>query len=170
MAQETATMVEPSKTLFQRSLETQLAYESLGRLDTDEVLTHEDLHRVIGRDPRGRGRGNVTSAINILLSEGVVIAKVRNVGWKRLGNNEIVEALDVFRKRQHSPAKRGIKTAAAVDVSALDGEHRAKFNASVTQLHIGATVSSTKAKQRIAVAVAKQKDRLPTRKALDLFS
>jgi hypothetical protein len=154
---------QSDRSLFQCSIETKWLIDRGRRLQVGEVVTYEELSKLIGIDVREEGRGALRSARNILLrDEQIVLDSVPNVGLKRSSDSEIV---------QSAGAQRGVQRLTAVaDFDRLSDADKLAHNASVSALAVIKLMGKPKSVERIAASVnTANTGSLPIARTLELF-
>jgi hypothetical protein len=163
---------QSDRSLFQCSIETKWLIDRGRRLQVGEVVTYEELSKLIGIDVREEGRGALRSARNILLrDEQIVLDSVPNVGLKRSSDSEIVQSAGAVFSKLRRGAQRGVQRLTAVaDFDRLSDADKLAHNASVSALAVIKLMGKPKSVERIAASVnTANTGSLPIARTLELF-
>lgn len=136
---------------FIQAIDTQLLSKRLQQAKVGELVTYEDLDGIIGRDARAHG---LQSALKDAQSRaGVVFQAIRNLGYRRLSDSEIIAKVSLTPKRVSRMAGRAIRTVETVKYEELDADDKFRFATSRTVLEVLKTGASARSIDRIASAV-----------------
>lgn len=158
------------KTVPRVSLETQQIFRRLETCAVGEVVTYEELNRVIGGDVTQNKRYALETAKRQLRRDkNMVFETVRKLGVKRLPDSEIVQNAKSDTQRIHRISRRGLQKLNCVEAESLSAQELVQYNARVG--HLGALFQATKLSQakRIETAVEVMHGRLQLGQTLDLF-
>lgn len=163
-----------TRSMFEVSIDTKLAFERLQRCTPDEIVSYKELTELLGRDAQTAGYHNIAQARNMLLrGEGgtpMAFSAVVGVGVKRMADGDLANSGRHYAARIRRTSKRGMQTLAAVsDFDALPNESKIAHNAMVSLLGAIALASKEKSIQKIEIAVDKEQEKLSFAKTLALF-
>jgi len=137
------------RSFAEKSADTSILEEMIRRLKVDEELTYEAMSTALGRDVREFCKGNLNSARRICERDGIVLASMPKVGYKRLGDTGIIDASNSHRLRIMRGAKRGINQLASVNFEALSDDHKRQHTAAAAQLGCIVHFSTSSARTKI---------------------
>ena len=163
--------VNPRKTRFQVSVETQQIYERLAKCAIGETIPYAELTKLIGGDVQDEARGYLTTARKQLMREKIVFGVIYGEGIKRLTDQETVESgqegIAHIRKHALRTARRVV---AIQDFEALPNTVKVRSNTLLSTLGALALCSHPKTVARIGNKVREAAAKLPSRKVLALFA
>lgn len=148
--------------LFQTSLDAQLLAKRLRETTVGETVTYEEMHELIGRDPRQHG---LYTALRELLRDRLSFGCISGVGFKRLNDAEIVDKGSTNVKKINRMARRSIRVLAAADYESLPQEKKLKHNTSMTIYALAAASTGHESVKRIEHQVQDANSALPAGKA-----
>jgi len=163
--------VNVNKSIAEISADTRLLYQRLLKLRYDEVVTYDELSRILGRDVRKSSRSNLTSARKMAIQDGIVTDAVRKVGIKRLTDERTVECTGtVMRKRIRRACHRSARRLTAVRFDNLSDNLKQIHNAELSQLGALAEFSKDKVTKRIRSMVGSaENEQLAIAQTLDAW-
>jgi hypothetical protein len=105
------------------SVDAKLLYEHLKTFEAGETVEWPELSSVIDRNVQNGGYGALRTALNRLeRDDNVVFANVRGVGYKRLGNEEIIMTGVGFLDRIRRLSRRGARRTTCANIESLPRE------------------------------------------------
>lgn len=144
-------------------IENRLRTSSVG-----ELVTYDDLSKLLGRDVRVHCIGNLTTARRVLRDEKIFFVTVRGDGVRRISQEEAVNCLpDHSIKRAKSAARQGIKCLRNIEYDQLSEDGKKKHLSSSAQLGAIELFSSAKATKKIEGKVGDSP--IPIGETLKLF-
>lgn len=115
MDTETKIPTSNRREMFQISVDTQILYDLLAKVEPGGFIDYEMLSHSIGRDVRLSGHGNLATARKRLMQDNrVVFGVVRKEGLKRLDDSGIVATGDFSMGRIHRETTRAVKRISCV--------------------------------------------------------
>ena len=154
-------MITPS---FKLSADAVAIARAMESIEVGQVLTYEQITALVGRDFRAV-RAAVASAARLLQRERrIVFGNVRNVGFMRLRDEEIVDTYDQDRARIRRQSMRSAKRLVCVDYDALPKEKPVKHNLALSMLGTITEISSTGSLRKVESAIASCGTSLPAAK------
>ncbi len=125
--------MELKRTIGAISVETQNICNILLELKKDEIISYKNLSEKVGRKMKGND-SHLQSSIKILLKDHqVVFENIRNIGYKRLNDNEIVSHTQTRTSKSiYLKCKRGIKKIMVAEDKHLDNSAFVKRNAALS--------------------------------------
>lgn len=155
------------KSIPEKSDDTRRIEARLRDARIDEVVTYDELSRIIGRDVRNHCMNNIYSARRILMKENMHFGTVIGEGIKRLSPDDSVKSAQLCTKRAKNAARKGIKTLKHIEYSELSEEAKKVHLVESTKLVAMELFGSEKATKRIEGKI--DKDTLPLGETLKLF-
>ena len=157
---------------FEISIDTRMIYDRLKKSRVGDVVTYEELTKLVGRDVTDGAHGNLYSARRRLLREDqIVFDTVRKIGLQRLGDTEIVEASEADLARIRRAAKRaGRKLTCVQNFAGLQETHQTKHNAAMSLFAAVATITKQSQVRKIEAKIGKTEAVLPLAKTLAMFT
>lgn len=157
-----------AKPKFEKSADTLIIENRLRNSQPGELVTYDDLTRLLGRDVRTSCYGNLRRALHNLERDHIVFLTVRAEGVKRANDTEAAESADSFRQAAHRANRRMVKRICAVkDFESLPKE--TKQRALTLQTIAGIVDLATSSKGVAKVNKVIENSALPVGKTLDLF-
>ena len=161
------------RTLFQVSEDT-LALEAYLRrhADVGQFVSYGEMSQLIGRDVQDGARGNLTTARNRLMRDGIAFGPVFGKGLKCLGDEEIVAASSSSRTRIRNLSRKGLKLLSCVsDFESMSQASRARHCAEASVLAATNLMLNPTYMKKLAYRVenTKQLVRLPLERTLHAF-
>ena len=161
-----------NKSIAEISVDSHAVYVRITQLKPGEIVLYSELSSLIGRDFQLYGRGNLETAERIALRDDkMVFASVRNVGVKRLENEEIpfVVGGGTITKIRRAARRCGKKIIAA-DYDALSNDGKIRHNTGLSVLGAFVQMTRPKAIAKIDSAVELEAlNRLTFAKTLEQF-
>lgn len=152
-----------------KATDTILIENRLRNTKVGDLVTYDELSKLLGRDVRLFCKSNVDTARRTLISESVFFDCVTGEGYKRLDNEEAVSASNHYRTRARKAARRGMNHLAHVPFEGLTDESKKKHMAISAQLGAIDLFSSTKSLNKIEAAVDNTSHALAIGETLKLF-
>jgi hypothetical protein len=155
-----------------KSIETQLIEKAL-LASNGAIVTDEELEKLIGLSVKpsgGPGYGRVQSAIrSILHDQSLYFVRVRNTGWRRGANPEVLEGMTSKRQVARNACKASKRIAGAIDVQMLDPTQRTDFHRELSTSAVIVEICKPAAQRKLQGAIEKVQDTLPVQKTLAAF-
>ena len=158
-----------TKGIQEKSADTRVIENRLRNTAVGELVTYDELSKLLGRDVRAFCKSNVDCARRALVKESIFFDTMKNEGYKRLNNEEAVIASDHYRTRARRAARRGLTHLVNVPFDGLTDESKRKHLAMSAQLGAIELFGSTKSSKRIETAVAETKTTMAIGETLKLF-
>ncbi len=160
------------KTIKEISIDSQMIYQRLIKMEPGQSISYDELSEIIGRDIQVYGRYNLYTATRMALrDESMVFESIRNQGIRRLKNDEIPHiigssAIGKIRKISKVNSKKII----AVDYDALSNDSKVKHNMALSVLGAFLTMTKTKSITMIEETInLNEMNRLTYAKTLESF-
>ena len=120
---------ENKNPIFKLSLEAQLIYELLKKCQIGDIITYQEINKLIGRDIQKRLDVLYTARKLARKHENFIFDCIMNVGIKRINSKEILgkESTQTL-KRIVSTTKNSVKNMNCIDYSTLDNSERYRLN------------------------------------------
>lgn len=137
-----------------KSSDTLILENRLRKTEVGELVTYDELSKLLGRDVRKFCVSYLKTARHTLVGESIFFDCVTNEGFKRLSNDEAALAADYYRTRIISTTNRGIRHLKNVPFDNLSDEAKKKHLTSSAQLGAIQLFSSSKSTKKIEAAVS----------------
>ncbi len=98
-----------SKGIQAKSADTSIVENRLRNTQPGDIVTYDELTKLLGRDVRVFGIGNVATARKVLVTESVFFDTIPNEGYRRLDAEESCQASKHYVRRVKSAARKGMK-------------------------------------------------------------
>lgn len=159
------------KGIAELSIDTRLLANHLSKANPGDVLTYDDLSKVIGRDVRGKqGYQRLQSARRVVRRENdMIFATIAKVGLRCCDDAGKVRIANGYIDRVHSAAKKGINVVSAINYDKLENNDRIALNATASHLGVLHQITTAKAQKKLTQAVTEVNDKLPLAKTLEQF-
>lgn len=132
---EPVVVTKKNTIIGQISVDSRLIYERLSKVEIDEVITYDELNKVIGRDvQKGAYSCLVTAKKMAERYDRKVFGTIVKIGIKRLTGNDVVDTGDGKITHMRRTAARGIRQLATVDYEVLDEKHKTKHNVTLSTM------------------------------------
>lgn len=156
------------------SIDAQTLYgKALKLCEVGQLLTYDQLSKLIGRDVREHAYGALQTARRIAEREdGIAFGTITNVGLKRLNDVEVIGTADKTLAHIRRTASRSGRRVlwCLKDFDKLSDEKKVEHNARVSALTVLATISKNSAIRRIEGKVdLAQNGPLPIGRTLQIF-
>lgn len=159
-----------AKVIPELSVDVRVVFDRLVQMRVGETITYADIKDLIGRDGQNGGRSVIASARRKALNEHrMVFEPVRNEGYKRLSDADIVNTAEHDMGKVHRATRRGARRIAVVDFERLPNASKVKHNTylsmfgAINAMTTGASVKALEKK------VAETHEALPLAKTLEVF-
>lgn len=158
------------KVIPQLSVDARMVFEKMIAVSVGETITYAEMTKIVGRDTQNGARGVIATARRKAMNEHrMVFAPIRNVGFKRLNDTEIVDTAEHDMNRVRHAARRAGKRITMVDFDRLPNDRKIRHNTYMSMfgaLHAMTTQGSVKALEK---EVTKSHAALPLAKTLEVF-
>lgn len=144
---------EQKKGIQAKSADTLIIENRLRETKPGDIVTYDELSKLLGRDVRAFCQANVRTARHTLEAESIFFDCVRSEGLKRLTSNEAAFASDSHRERISSAARRGLRHLRYVPFDELEDEAKRKHLTMSAQFGAIQLFGSSKATKKIESAV-----------------
>lgn len=156
--------------MFEKSADTLIIENRLRNAVVGEMVSYDELTKLLGRDVRQFCRSSITSARHTLEGESIFFDTVANEGLKRLTESEAVtKTAPSYVSRAKSAASRGMRVLQNVQYDNLDDNTKRKHLSTSAQLGAIKLFTSSKATKAIEGKVEQTKTTLPIGETLKLF-
>lgn len=156
--------------IHEKSADTQLIESVLAEAKVGDVITYEQLSKVIGRDVRQFALSSLSSARRgIFNSKRYVFGVEKNVGLKRLNDNEIVDSTEYDRKKLRRAAKRTLNKLGVVDFDNLTPDKKRQHIVASAQMGAVEMFAGKNATKKIEAKVNETSRVLPIGETLRMF-
>lgn len=152
-----------------KSADTKIIEHRFRNTSFGDVVTYDELSKLLGRDVREHCYGNIRTALRSLMKESIFLDCIAGEGYKRLNEAESVAALDHYRVKARRAVRRGIVHLQHIAADKLSEQDKLKYFAMGTQLQTMELFSSSKATSRIETAVNKTSQQMAIGETLKLF-
>lgn len=164
-------MTEPSKSIAEISVDTQVLMEALKKVLPNEVVKYSDLSLLIKSDVQKKARGYLNTARKRLMhDDSIVFESVLGVGLKRCDDSAIVDTIDHTTKRIRSVARRGGRKLSCAKYANLTKDEKLKFDTGISMLGVVSLFTKPDSQKTIEMGVKAANQKLPTNKLLELFT
>ena len=152
------------KTFPNLSIETSMVIALMKKAEIGETIPYDKIFEACGKNPQTTGRGYVQTARTRLLNDdGIVFGCVREVGYKRLSDDEIVDLPEIDRKKIHRTVNRGAKKLTGInDYESLSASDKLKHNVGATMYGLLSRVSKKKTINRLMDTVKTNNSPIPS--------
>ena len=121
---------EPRKHIGNMSADARSLIDRLSKLEVDQVVTYEELSKVVGKPVNGSSTALQRAKRRLLMDEGMVLETVAKHGVKRLNDVDTVMTSEQTRNRIRGTARRGLQKISAVrDFNSLPNDMKVTWNA-----------------------------------------
>lgn len=155
--------------MYAKSKDTVILIDVLSKAIVGQTVTYNEMSTAIGRDVQEYARSSLDSALQGCLKLGVVLENIRDVGYKRIGDKEIVDASDGARKSVNKKVSRCLKKLSIAKYENLDAEGKRKHVAMSAVMGTLQLFSTKSAAKKIEKRVSESTDVLPVGETLKLF-
>jgi hypothetical protein len=152
-----------------KSADTSILENRLRQTQPGDVVTYEELSKVLGRDVKAYCLGYLHTARHALLKESIVFDCVRKVGLRRLAAGEVVSVADSHRQKASRATRRGAEHLAYIQSDSLTDEEKKRYMVLSTQLSTMALMASSKASKKIEGIITDPSRQISTAETLKLF-
>jgi hypothetical protein len=168
---DTAPQLSNERQRFTASYETRLLYERLRKLRVKEIVSYQELSKIIGQDVQVEGRGALTSARKMAQREDRIVSDaITNVGIIRISDTETVAGASLTFKKVRRAVQRGTDRLTSVDFDKLSSDDKLRHNASISALMVVKMMGRPKTIERLSTAVnTTNTGQLPIARTLELF-
>jgi hypothetical protein len=152
------------------SIEATMLYRRLSKLTEGEEISYTELSVVAGRNVQTAAYGALKTAREMCRRENrIIIGTVKNVGLKRLSNEEIPDSAKTHISRIRKQAKIGFAKLACTDLERLPDSGKLAYYAAESNLGALALFSKPASAKRIEDKVCALHEALPVGRVMDLF-
>jgi ribosomal protein S3AE len=109
------------------SIDAKLLYNRLIKVEIDEIITYEELSKVINRNVKIDRHVLDTARKKTEIDDNIVFEVIRGKGYKRLDNTEKAESLEKYNRSIKRTINRASRRASTVDFDQLTMEGKNKF-------------------------------------------
>jgi len=156
--------------MFEQGSDARVLVTQFREVAEGEIITYAELAALLGRDPQTAARGAIQTARNRLLrDEGIAFAVVRDVGYRRLHNEEKVSASGSYVDRSRRAARRGLRLLATTEYEKLPAAKQTEHNVRMSVLGVIGHVTRDAQIKRLMGVVADAHAALPVGKTLEAF-
>jgi hypothetical protein len=152
-----------------KSADTSIIENRFRNTQPGDVVTYDELSKLLGRSVIEFGRGNVAAARRTLIKESIFFDCVAKEGYRRLNNEEAVSASEHYRSRSRKAARRGMVHLQHVPFEGLTEEAKRKHLLVSAQLGAIDLFSSSSAAKKLESAVKDTSHKLAIGETLKLF-
>lgn len=151
------------------SADASLLSQHLARVAVGQVVTYAELSAIISK-PVGGAFPALRTALHIVFRDhDMVFDCVRTIGFKRLGDSDIVKSGHHDAERIRRAARRAMLRQTKADFTKLSREEQARFTAQVSTMATIAMMTKPKNLEKLAATVTPQPKELPVRETLAMF-
>lgn len=155
---------------FQMGADARLLMQHLSKTTIGQVVTYEELSKIISRPVDGANGSLRTALKRLLRDQGIVFGNVHGTGFKRLDDAEIVaeggKATDVIRRR----AKRSMERQSKADFTKLTRDQQGRYTAQVSVMASIAYMTTDKQIERVAKSATPDVREISVAATLAMFS
>lgn len=168
-------MTEPSvvnrlRPIGQMSIDTKTLLDRLRLAAVGDLLSYEELSKLIDRDVQGKARHCLESARRgVLRKNRYVFGVILNVGLKRLDDVEIVNTGQSAQRHSLRHNRRSQRVLLAAEYEKLAPAVQVRLNTYLTSMKLQEFVAGERAAKKIEAAVMQTQKRLPLQDSLALF-
>ena len=155
---------------FEKSADTKVIESRLKEAKVGDLITYDELSRILGRDVREFAYGALTSARKAMLASGVVFGTESKVGIKRLDDLQIINSTESDRKRLQRIGKHSLRKLSAVKFENLTEESKRKHTTMAAQMGAIAMFASKSTTARIETNVKPTSETLAIGETLKIFT
>jgi len=157
------------KTRFEKSADTAVIENMFLQASVGDVISYDDMTRALGRDVRTHCASNVQSAKRLAEAAGIVLGSIKNVGYQRLDDSQIIDTAESSRKRIMRKSRRSLRRLSSVEFAKLSDDDKRKHTTFAAQMGAMNYFSTATTKKKIASNV-NGKDVLAIGDTLKLFT
>lgn len=151
-----------------KSADTLVIENRLRETQIGEIVTYEELTKLLGRDVRQFCVSSLRSARHALITEAIFFDVIDNTGLRRLTSEEAAEYSTSFVRRARATSRRGLRHLQNVNFAELSDKAQQLHLTTSTQLGMIDLFGSSKSGNKISQAVKNGKS-LPVGETLKLF-
>ena len=155
---------------FEKSADTKIIESVLAEANVGDLITYEQLSRALGRDVRVHALSSLGSARRSLLASKKYVFEVeKNVGLRRLNDQQIVDSMEYDRKKMRRQANRSLRKLSVVDFDNLSEDKKRQHIVASAQLGAIEMFATKNATKKIESKIDNSKKALPIGETLKLF-
>lgn len=152
-----------------KSADTSIIENRLRSTQPGDVVSYDELSKLLGRDVREHCRGNLNTARKTAMHEGIFFDVRTNEGLVRLDGEQATAASEHHIVRSRKAARRGLDHLAHVPFDTLSDESKQKHLTASAQLGAIHLFSTSKSAKKIELAVKSTTSPMAIGETLKLF-
>ena len=121
-----------------------------------DVVTYDELSKVVGKDVRMSRGGLATARKRVEVDDRIIFETIATVGVKCLTALEAAQSMTAHVRRTRSAARRGVRKARAIDVLAVPPAERLTLIARASYLALVDGTGAPAAQKRLEAAIQTQ--------------
>ena len=158
------------KVMQEIGIDTKVLYEKLIKLQVGEVVEYKELSALVRRDVQDKKHRHIlTTAKKHAQKEGIIFGTIRNVGMKRLNDEEIVGSMESYVRHVRNTSRRKANILTKADYKALSPELKIRHGVYMCILAVANRISQDKQMKKLGDAVGKSQKSLSLAETLDIF-
>ena len=163
--------MDKTKTIPEAGVDSRLAYERLIKAELGEVVTYDELSRLVRRNVQADGRHVIETARRMAQREDQIVFEcVRNVGLRRMLDGEIAQLGRPAIRSIRRKARRTVRKIACIsDFDALKNEEKDSHNIGLCVLGVVAHCLEPRRVKKLGHKLLDSSHGLPTAAALDVL-
>lgn len=154
---------------FTLSLETKIVFDRIVKLETNELVTYEELERITGKEIRQLRGALGTARRRARREHRMVFGTVRKEGLRRLDDDGIVDRSLSTLSRLGKVVREGAKDMRCVEYGSLTDAGKAGYNARMSVLGAVGMMTSAPSLKRVEAGSVKAQRALDLSETLRLF-
>lgn len=156
---------------FRVSADASAIARAMEQLDVGDKLTYAEIEEIVGRDAKSVRRAIATAARIMLREKRMVFGVIRNIGFVRLNDAEIVGTFDQARHRVRRASERALMRLVCVEYTSLPKDLQVRHNAALSVLGAIAEMSSAGSVRKVERSISECGTSIPSAKtAIAAFS
>ena len=152
-----------------KSADTMIVENRLRSTEIGDIVTYDDLSKILGRDVREFCLGSIATARKALIGESIFFDTISKEGYKRLSQEEACGTAKHYVSRVKSAASRGMKHLQNVKFAELSDDAQKKHLTTSAQLGAISLFSSANSEKKIEKRITTSSGPIAIGETLALF-
>jgi hypothetical protein len=161
--------MDAKRGISEKSADTLVIEHRLRTTESGDIVTYDELSKLLGRDVKLHCRSGLRTARNALVYEAIHFATIPGEGFKRLTADESVSSSQSHINRARAASRKGLKQLQHVKADELSGQMKQTHLAKVSQLGMLHLFSTASAAKKIEAKVQDSNQQIPIGETLKLF-
>lgn len=163
-------MKEQTKAIPEISVDSQVILARLKTMRKGDVVTYDELTKLIQSDIRKKSYYCLNTARRrLLMDDGMVFESVRGVGIKRMDDEQIISIGEQSERKLHKLSRNAMRKLGCANTDNLTNEQRIDLYAHCSAIGAIALITKPSKLKLLKAAVKSSESRLPVNKSLEIF-